>query len=142
MRTRTVLLLVLAALAALAAGSAAWWWTGRDDGDRAAVALAARERYCPLSALADEGLTAAGVDGPPEALAPEAFFARVGADVPRLAQDAPEDVRADVATVVDALRAARRGDADAVGSTAFRRARAQLVAFHQAHCLGEESGTG
>ncbi len=132
-RWPVVVLLVVAV-----GGGFFWWWGNRDDGEMTPEELLRTEQYCPYATRLEESLAAARTGGGLDA---ELFFVQLGPDLERVDEDAPGQLRADVRTVLDALREAREGDRRAIESPRFDEARNRLAAFQRESCVGGEPGT-
>jgi hypothetical protein len=139
---------VLPALALVAAAAAAFVVLGPfggegDGGEGAAVDEVSG--YCEAAAEVDRvaqetgAATAPGVyDGPPEAI--DALVAQADGSLDDLRSTAPEAARDDVATVVDGLRAAAAGNAEAVRDAAFTAAATRATRQRLTEC-GSSAGT-
>lgn len=132
---RGVAIAIAIAIAALAGGACG------DDKSKAAVDLANLGRYCELASSLDASLGAelGSTAAPAEGLKAEAASAAVAALGPTfdlLPQLAPKEIRADVKTVVGAIRAAADGDVAPAKAPAFQEARKRLSEFSAGKCPG------
>ncbi len=129
---------VVAVLALVAiAGGIVYYSQGREEPAPSAIDVQMTQRYCELATRFNGALAGAGLpaEGPlPASVGPEALnmaLTEIGPAVDELAVVAPEKVRDDVRSLVDAVRQAAAGDRSAATTDGFADSRRRVATAYQ-----------